>query len=176
MIRRTAAAALGAVAAATLGASAAQQPAGCDLLIAGGRVVDGTGRPWFARGRLPDRRPHRRRPGARGPRGQRRIDATGLVVAPGFIDMLGQSESWVLRDNRVASKIMQGITTELTGEASFTSAATRRTAAASLRRDVRREQVRRASTTSPATCASSTRSRRPSTSAPSSAPAACATR
>jgi N-acyl-D-amino-acid deacylase len=42
-------------------------------------------------------------------------------VAPGFFDMLGQSEYWVLRDNRVASKIMQGITTELTGEASFTS-------------------------------------------------------
>jgi dihydroorotase/N-acyl-D-amino-acid deacylase len=54
---------------------------------------------------------------------RRRIDATGLVVAPGFIDMLGQSEYWVLRDSRVASKIMQGITTELTGEASFSSAA-----------------------------------------------------
>jgi dihydroorotase/N-acyl-D-amino-acid deacylase len=44
-------------------------------------------------------------------------------VAPGFIDMLGQSEYWVLRDARVGSKIMQGITTELTGEASFSSAA-----------------------------------------------------
>ncbi len=52
-----------------------------------------------------------------------RLDARGLVVAPGFIDMLGQSEYWVLRDSRVGSKIMQGITTELTGEASFSSAA-----------------------------------------------------
>lgn len=108
-----------------LGAAAlsARQPAGCDLLIAGGRVVDGTGAPWFVADvcvtgdritsiRADDTRPARRR-----------IDAAGLIVAPGFIDMLGQSEYWVLRDSRVASKIMQGITTELTGEASFTSAA-----------------------------------------------------
>ena len=45
-----------------------------------------------------------------------RVDATGLVVAPGFIDMLGQSEDFVLVDGRAASKIMQGITTEITGE------------------------------------------------------------
>ena len=49
------------------------------------------------------------------PPAKRRIDATGLVIAPGFIDMLGQSEYWVLRDSRVASKVMQVITTELTG-------------------------------------------------------------
>ena len=59
-----------------------------------------------------------RRPGPPRPGG---IDASGLVIAPGFIDMLGQSEYWVLRDRRVASKVMQGITTELTGEASFTA-------------------------------------------------------
>ncbi len=45
-----------------------------------------------------------------------RIDATNLVVAPGFIDMLGQSEFNVLVDPRAASKITQGITTEITGE------------------------------------------------------------
>ena len=45
-----------------------------------------------------------------------RIDAAGLVVAPGFIDMLGQSEFSLLVDNRAASKIMQGVTTEVTGE------------------------------------------------------------
>ena len=44
------------------------------------------------------------------------IDASGLVVAPGFIDMLGQSEFNVLVDGRAASKIMQGVTTEITGE------------------------------------------------------------
>ena len=47
-----------------------------------------------------------------------RIDATGLYVAPGFIDMLGQSEFNVLADARAASKITQGITTEITGEGS----------------------------------------------------------
>ena len=103
---------------------AAWQPAtGCDLLIAGGRIVDGTGAPWFAG----DVCIVGERVAAVG-RGmtsaaRRRVDASGLVVAPGFIDMLGQSEYWVLRDNRVASKIMQGITTEVTGEASFSSAA-----------------------------------------------------
>jgi dihydroorotase/N-acyl-D-amino-acid deacylase len=47
---------------------------------------------------------------------KRRIDARDLVVAPGFIDMLGWSEYKLLVDNRAASKITQGITTELTGE------------------------------------------------------------
>jgi N-acyl-D-amino-acid deacylase len=103
---------------------AAWQPAtGCDLLIAGGRIVDGTGAPWFAS----DVCIVGERIAAVGREmtstARRRVDASGLVVAPGFIDMLGQSEYWVLRDNRVASKIMQGITTELTGEASFSSAA-----------------------------------------------------
>ncbi len=91
-------------------------PAPCDLLFAGGRVVDGTGAPWFRAdvcvrgGRI----------AAVGDLGtapaKRRIDATRLVVAPGFIDMMGQSEYNVLVDNRAASKITQGITTEVTGE------------------------------------------------------------
>ena len=51
-------------------------------------------------------------------RAPERIDARGLVVAPGFIDMLGQSEFNILVDSRAASKIMQGITTEVTGEGS----------------------------------------------------------
>ena len=96
---------------------AAAGPA-CDLLFAGGRVVDGTGAPWFradvcvvgdrvaAVGRLG------------GIEAKRRIDAARLVVAPGFIDMLGQSEYNVLVDPRAASKITQGITTEITGEGS----------------------------------------------------------
>ena len=87
-----------------------------DVLITGGRIVDGTGAPWFAgdvaiagdrivaMGRLA------------GHPARRTVDATGLVVAPGFIDMLGQSEFNVLVDGRAASKIMQGITTEITGE------------------------------------------------------------
>jgi N-acyl-D-amino-acid deacylase len=87
-----------------------------DLLITGGRVVDGTGAPWFAAdvgirdgriaavGKLA------------GLPARRTLDATGLVVAPGFIDLLGQSEYNVLVDPRAASKILQGITSEVTGE------------------------------------------------------------
>ncbi len=87
-----------------------------DFILAGGRVVDGTGLPWF-----------RADVGVKGDRiaaigdlseapAESRIDATGLVIAPGFIDMLGQSEFNVLVDSRAASKITQGITTEVTGE------------------------------------------------------------
>ena len=89
-----------------------------DLLVAGGRVVDGTSAPWFvadvavrdgkivAVGTLA------------GHPARRTIDATGLYVTPGFIDLLGQSEYNVLVDKRAASKITQGITTEVTGEGS----------------------------------------------------------
>jgi N-acyl-D-amino-acid deacylase len=99
---------------------AALQPEGStyDVLLIGGRVVDGTGAPWFfadvaiagdrvaAIGQLRDAK------------ARQRVDATGLVVAPGFIDMLGQSEFNVLVDGRAASKIMMGVTTEITGEGS----------------------------------------------------------
>ncbi|HEY4611571.1 MAG TPA: D-aminoacylase [Bacteroidota bacterium] len=94
------------------------QPAGdsYDVVIVNGRVVDGTGNPWFradvgirgdkivAVGKLS------------GANAKRTIDAEGKVVSPGFIDMLGQSELVLLADNRVMSKISQGITTEITGE------------------------------------------------------------
>jgi N-acyl-D-amino-acid deacylase len=91
-------------------------PADFDIVISNGRIVDGTGAPWF-RGDV----------GLQGDRiraignlsaasTRRRIDASNLVVAPGFIDMLGQSEFCVLVDNRAASKITQGVTTEVTGE------------------------------------------------------------
>src|SRR5262249_21332859 len=87
-----------------------------DLLLRNGRVVDGTGAPYFyadvavregriaAVGRLEKAS------------AVRTIDVSGLVVAPGFIDLLGQSEYNVLVDSRAASKITQGITTEVTGE------------------------------------------------------------
>src|SRR5262245_51090197 len=88
----------------------------CDLLLAGGRVVDGTGAPWF-RADVCVVGDHVDAVGALGSRAaRRRIDASKLVVAPGFIDMLGQSEYNVLVDGRAASKITQGITTEITGE------------------------------------------------------------
>ena len=96
----------------------AQQPRRFDVLLINGRIVDGTGAPWFrgdvgivgdriaAMGALKD-----------APAGTT-IDAAGLVVAPGFIDLLGQSEFNVLVDGRAASKLLQGVTTEITGEGS----------------------------------------------------------
>jgi len=87
-----------------------------DLVISGGRVVDGTGAPWFQGdvGIVGDE--IRAVGNLAGRTARSRVDASGRVVAPGFIDMLGQSEFNVLVDNRAASKIMQGVTTEVTGE------------------------------------------------------------
>jgi dihydroorotase/N-acyl-D-amino-acid deacylase len=86
------------------------------VLITNGRVVDGTGAPWFYGdvGIIGDRIAAIGRLG--GHDAKTRVDASNLVVAPGFIDMLGQSEFPVLVDPRAASKITQGITTEITGE------------------------------------------------------------
>jgi N-acyl-D-aspartate/D-glutamate deacylase len=87
-----------------------------DLVIIHGRIIDGSGSPWYSGdigirdGRIAaigtlavEARAHT-------------VDAHGLVVAPGFIDMLGQSELSILVEPRVPSKIFQGITTEITGE------------------------------------------------------------
>ena len=89
-----------------------------DLLITGGRVVDGTGAPWVAAdvGITGDRIVAVGQ--LAGQPAAKTLDANGLVVAPGFIDMLGQSEFNVLVDGRAASKITQGVTTEITGEGS----------------------------------------------------------
>jgi len=87
-----------------------------DLVIVNGHVIDGTGSPWYAAdvairdgriaaiGRLA------------GAAAKQTIDAQGKIVAPGFIDMLGQSELTVLVEPTLPSKIFQGITTEITGE------------------------------------------------------------
>ena len=87
-----------------------------DLILEHGHIVDGTGSPWYSgdvgirNGRI----------AAIGSLSQataaRRIDVAGKVVAPGFIDMLGQSELTILVEPRLPSKIYQGITTEVTGE------------------------------------------------------------
>jgi N-acyl-D-amino-acid deacylase len=97
--------------------TAAQHP-DYDFIISGAHIVDGTGAPWVA-GDI----------GVAGDRivaigdlskasARKRLDAKGLVVSPGFIDVQGQSEFNVLIDNRAASKITQGVTTEITGEGS----------------------------------------------------------
>ncbi|HSZ62792.1 MAG TPA: D-alanyl-D-alanine carboxypeptidase/D-alanyl-D-alanine-endopeptidase [Terriglobales bacterium] len=87
-----------------------------DVIIRNGRIIDGSGNPWVsgdvairgdrivAIGRLEHAT------------AKRVIDASGLIVSPGFIDMLGQSEWSLLIDNRSLSKLSQGITTEITGE------------------------------------------------------------
>jgi dihydroorotase/N-acyl-D-amino-acid deacylase len=89
---------------------------GFDLLIRNGRIYDGAGNPWYQADI-----------GIRGDRivaigwldaaaAKRTLDASNLAVAPGFIDMLGQSESALLIDSRSLSKLSQGITSEITGE------------------------------------------------------------
>ncbi|MGB6308219.1 MAG: D-aminoacylase [Steroidobacteraceae bacterium] len=87
-----------------------------DLVIANGHIVDGTGSPWYS-GDVGIRAGRIAAIGNLGAAAaKRRIDAAGDVVAPGFIDMLGQSEFTILVDPRLPSKIYQGITTEITGE------------------------------------------------------------
>src|SRR6478672_1849794 len=87
-----------------------------DPVITNGHIVDGTGSPWYS-GDLGLRAGKIAAIGnlSEAPR-KRTIDAGGKVVAPGFIDMLGQSEMTILVDPRLPSKIYQGITTEITGE------------------------------------------------------------
>jgi N-acyl-D-aspartate/D-glutamate deacylase len=96
--------------------SEARADASYDILIMGGRIVDGTGAPWYY--------------GDVGVRGGRiaaigklagsptkeTIDATGKVVTPGFIDLHTHSDLSLLRDGRGMSKITQGVTTEVLGE------------------------------------------------------------
>src|SRR5690242_19967633 len=92
----------------TAAAPAAEEP--YDLLIRGGKIVDGTGNPWFhgdlavrgqkivALGKVP------------AAKARREIDARGLVVAPGFIDIHSHSDFLILEDGNAQSKIRQGVT------------------------------------------------------------------
>jgi N-acyl-D-amino-acid deacylase len=87
-----------------------------ELLITGARIVDGTGAPArdgelaIAGGRIREVRPGHERPGV-----ARTIDATGKVVAPGFIDLHSHSALMILADPDHGAKVRQGVTTELVG-------------------------------------------------------------
>jgi N-acyl-D-amino-acid deacylase len=95
--------------------SSAQQPT-YDFVISGARIVDGTGAAWHY-GDLAIKGDHIAALGdLHNAAANQRIDAHGLVVSPGFIDVQGQSEFNILVDGRAASKITQGVTTEITGE------------------------------------------------------------
>ncbi len=91
-----------------------------DFVIRSAQVVDGSGNPWF----YGDVAVHRDRIAAISPAGQispssarQTIEADGLVLAPGFIDILSHSIAPLMRDGRSLSKITQGVTTEIMGEA-----------------------------------------------------------
>jgi len=97
-------------------AHAAPVPQSFDVIIINGHIIDGTGSPWYS-GDVGIRAGKIAAVGNLGDaQRDRTIDAHGMVVAPGFIDMLGQSELTILVDPRLPSKIYQGITTEITGE------------------------------------------------------------
>ena len=94
----------------------AQTSAPYDLIIRNGHIIDGTGSPWYS-GDIGIRNGRIAAIGFLGAaQAKRTIDAHGMVVAPGFIDMLGQSELTILVNPHLPSKIFQGITTEITGE------------------------------------------------------------
>jgi N-acyl-D-amino-acid deacylase len=89
---------------------------GFDIILKNGRIIDGSGNPRVS-GDVAVRGDRIAAVGKLdGAQAKRVIDASGLIISPGFIDMLGQSEVSLLVDNRSLSKLSQGITTEITGE------------------------------------------------------------
>ena len=98
-----------------------------DLVIKNGDLIDGTGAP-ARRADVAVRGDRIVAVGAASGRARRTIDATGHVVAPGFIDVQGQSGVTLLVDANGESHIRQGITTEIIGEGSTPALWTRDTA------------------------------------------------
>jgi len=90
-----------------------------DVLIRGAKVVDGTGNPWFygdiaiQGDRVLDIAPPGRVPVETA---REAVDAEGMVVCPGFIDILSHSHLPLMHDPHALSKITQGVTTEIMGE------------------------------------------------------------
>ncbi len=89
-----------------------------DRIISGGRLINGSGNPWryqdvlLAGDKIADVVP----PGAVSLQGVERLDADGMFVCPGFIDIQSHSISSLMRDGRSVSKVTQGVTTEIMGE------------------------------------------------------------
>ncbi len=99
-------------------ASAAERPSGAtyDVVISNGRIVDGTGNPWFYAD-LAIRGGKIARIGKIDPKaGKRVIDAKGMAVSPGFIDLHTHTDLPALADGKVESKIRQGVTLDVIGE------------------------------------------------------------
>ncbi len=88
-----------------------------DLVLRNGKIVDGTGNPWF-HADLAIKGDKIAALGKIAGKGKREIDAKGLIVAPGFIDMHSHSDFTILEDGKAMSKITQGVTTEVLGESS----------------------------------------------------------
>ncbi|MGD2200257.1 MAG: D-aminoacylase [Candidatus Bathyarchaeota archaeon] len=95
---------------------------GYDVLIENGKIIDGTGNPWFKGevGIVGDRIEAVGRIAGSG--AERVLDAEGLMVAPGFIDIHSHSDYTVLVDPRVESKVRQGVTTEVVGNCGSSAA------------------------------------------------------
>jgi N-acyl-D-amino-acid deacylase len=127
---------------ALLACAAFAQDAPYDVVLLGGRIVDGAGNPWFT-GDLAIRGDRIARitpsPLLSGAAARVRIDAKGLVVAPGFIDIQSQSGNQFLNgDGRAISKITQGVTTEILGEGTTPAPANDRTAGPAIQPATRR--------------------------------------
>src|SRR5580658_5811867 len=115
-------------------AATPQDDARYDLVIRNGKIVDGTGNPWF-HGDLAIKGDRIARVtyagGLASSQSKQRIDAHNLALSPGFIDIQGQSRGALLTgDGRLISKITQGITTEIMGEGGTNAPANDKTLAA----------------------------------------------